>query len=100
MAADPPELVAATHQTQVLHALSPGACKTLPVLSDALGLTHRQMCNAASALIGKGLVKRIDIGRYRLTPDGERAVAAGVAITSGPNAPFEAVRRPMADTLR
>ena len=87
-------------QTRVLHALSPGACKTLPGLSDALGLTHRQVTNAAAALIGKGLVERIDIGRYRLTENGERAVAAGVVITSGPNAPFEAVRRPMVDTLR
>ena len=89
-----------THQTRVLHALPPGACKTLPGLSDALGLTRRQVSSVASSLIGKGLVARIDIGRYRLTENGERAVAAGLAITSGPNAPFEAVRRPMVNTLR
>ena len=99
-AAEPPEMVVATHQTQVLHALPPVICKTLPVLSDALGLTRRQVSSAASSLIGKGLVERVDIGRYRLTENGEHAVAAGVAITSGPNAPHQGVRRPMADTLR
>ena len=93
-AAEPTEMVITTHQTRVLYALPPGACKTLPGLSDTLGLTHRQVCNAASALIGKGLVERIDIGRYRLTENGERAVAAGLAITSGPNAPHQGVRRP------
>ena len=99
-AVEPTEMVVTTHQTRVLHALSPGICKTLPGLSDTLGLTHRQVTNAASALIGKGLVERVDIGRYRLTENGERAVAAGLAITSGPNAPHQGVRRPMADTLR
>ena len=87
-------------QTRVLHALPPGACMTLPVLSGELDLTHRQVTNAACLLIRKGFVERVRAGCFRLTPDGERAVAGGVAITSGPNAPPEGVRRPMGDTLR
>ena len=100
MAVEPPEMVVATHQTRVLYALPPGTCKTLPVLSGELNLHRVQVSRAASFLIRKGLVERVDIGRYRLTLDGDRAVASGAAITSGPNAPLECVRRPMADTLR
>ncbi len=88
------------NQTRVLHALPPGASKTLEVLSGELLLTHLQVTDAALVLIRKGLVQRITSGCFRLTPDGERSVAAGVVITSGPNGPFEAVRRPMSDTLR
>ena len=99
-AAEPPEMVVATHQTQVLHALPPVICKTLPVLSDALGLTRRQASRAARLLIRKGLVERVEVGCFRLTPDGERAVTDGIEITAGPNAPLETVRRPMVDTLR
>ncbi len=87
-------------QTRVLHALPPGACMTLPVLSGELDLTHRQVTNAACLLIRKGFVERIRAGCFRLTPDGERAVAGGIAITSGPNAPPKGVRQPMGDTLR
>ena len=87
------------NQTRVLHAL-PGVSKTLAVLSGELQLTRRQVTDTAFALVRKGFVERIAAGCYRLTPDGERAVAAGVEITSGPNAPLEAVRRPLRDTLR
>ncbi len=82
------------NQTRVLHALPPGSSKTLKVLSGELQLTHLKVTDAALVLIRKGLVERITSGCFRLTPDGERSVATGVVITSGPNGPFEAVRRP------
>ncbi len=91
--------MADTHQTRVLRAL-PDACKTLRVLSRELALTHRQVSDAASALIGKGLVERVEAGCFQLTWEGEQAVADGFAITSGPNAPHDGARRPMRDTLR
>ncbi len=87
------------NQTRVLHALT-GSTKTLGVLSSELKLTRRQVTDAAFVLARKGFVKRVRTGCFRLTLAGELAVASGVVITSGPNAPFEAARRPMADTLR
>lgn len=88
-----------TNQNRILNAL-PGACKTLGILSCELGLTHRQVTTAASSLIRKGFVERVSAGCFQLTGEGQAAVASGIEIKSGPNAPFQDVRGPMRDTLR
>lgn len=88
-----------THQTRLLRAL-PGVCKTLDVLSDELGWSHRQVTNAASALIRKGLAERVEAGCFQLTPQGAEAVMAGMEITSGPNGPHESTQKPLPNTLR
>ena len=86
------------HQTLLLNALADGGCLTLDRLADTLGLTRRQVSNAAARMIGRGLVVRIEAGCFRATEDGVAAQAQGVVIKSGPRGPMER-RRPVRNSL-
>lgn len=92
-----------THQTLMLQALFADladACVTIEVLARQMGLTHRQISNAARGLIVRGFVDRIEAGCFKLTEAGATAAAEGVIITSGPRRPHAKLRSAVRDTLR
>lgn len=86
-------------QTELLHHLG-ASCLTIDVLAQDLGLTNRQVSNAAAGLIEKNLLERVEAGCFQLTVQGRNAAQSGVQITSGPNGPLQSVRKPEALTLR
>ncbi len=88
-----------THQTMLLHHLG-DTCKTIEVLSKDLGLTRTQISNAATALIRKDYLERVELGCFQLTAAGQAAAKRGEQITPGPNGEHKAARRAMPDTLR
>lgn len=87
------------HQTMLLHHLG-DTCKTIEVLSEDLKLNRRQISDAASALIRKGYVERVELGCFQLTHAGQTAASRGEQITSGPNGQHEKIRCAARDTLR
>lgn len=90
---------APTLQTRVLHHLG-SACLTIDVLAEDLDVPRHALSMAASALIRKGLVERVERGCFQLSAEGSQAAASGLEITSGPNGPMAAQRQPMRNTLR
>lgn len=88
-----------TNQTRLLYRLE-SACLTLDALTDDLGLDRHAITMAARSLIAKGYVERAEAGCFRLTEAGIEARVHGVVITSGPNGPLAAARKPLPDTLR
>lgn len=91
--------VEVTNQTKLLHGLG-DACMTIDVLSQELGMSRRQITNAAMSLIQKGLVERAALGCFQRTAEGHEAAARGDVITSGPNGPLAKDRKPLPNTLR
>lgn len=76
-----------TAHTKLLHHLSENECKTTDVLADELGFNRRQISDAARGLIMRGLIERVEIGCYQLTPLGLNARCQGLEISSGPIGP-------------
>ncbi len=87
------------HQTALLHHLG-NTCKTIDMLTQELDMNRRQISDAASALVRKSYVERIEIGCFQLTTEGKEAVARKEVITSGANGAHKANRRAEANTLR
>ncbi|KIC38133.1 hypothetical protein RA27_20395 [Ruegeria sp. ANG-R] len=87
------------HQTMLLHHLG-NTCKTIEVLTEDLGLDRRQISNAATALIRKDYLERVELGCFQLTEFGRAAAQRGEQITSGPNGAHEKLRRALPNTLR
>jgi len=87
------------HQTRLLHHLN-DSCKTITVLAAELELTNRQISDAASALIQKNLLERVELGCFQLSAAGRAAAARSESITSGPNGPHSAPRSAQRNTLR
>lgn len=88
-----------SHQNRILYRIG-SACMTIDALADELGLSNRQVSDAASGLIKRGYLERAEIGCFRLTEEGAEATVLGVSITSGPNGPVSKQRKPMRNTLR
>lgn len=88
-----------TSQTALLHHLG-NSCKTIEVLCEEMGLSRKQISYAASALIGKEYLERVERGCFQLTDAGRIAVERGEQITSGPRGQLRSLRRAASDTLR
>lgn len=86
-------------QEAVLQLLQPGSCLTMDVIHEALDLNRRQISDAASKLISRGYLERVETGCYQLTPEGQEARKNGVKITSGPNKPHTGLKKTR-NTLR
>lgn len=86
--------------TALLQKLSGGLCMTISQIAQDLDLTHRQVSDAASGLLRRGYLERMEVGCYQLTEAGRFAAAAGEVITSGPKGPRDAVRQAGRNTLR
>lgn len=90
-----------TLQGAVLKAMAGGGCLTPEDLAQATGRTRHQVVKAVGALISRGFVERVEIGCYRISPEGAEWHRSGRPITSGPHGPLtkvEPVRR-KADAL-
>lgn len=85
--------------TALLSAMADGARHEICGLADALGLSRRQISDAAAKLARRGMVARTSPGKYRLTEAGLDAHATGKTITSGPKGPTNA-RHILRDTFR
>lgn len=73
-----------TAPNALLARLAGGECLTICALADDLGLTRRQVSDAAAILFSRRLLERLEAGCYRLNGEGMAAAAAGVTVTSGP----------------
>lgn len=90
--------MSAPHQNILLRALPADACLTLDELAPLVAFCRKALTQALAKLVTRRLVERIERGCYRLTVDGQQAVAAGIELTCAPqsyNPP--AIRR---NTLR
>ncbi|MCV6583992.1 MAG: hypothetical protein OIF47_00510 [Marinibacterium sp.] len=87
------------HQTALLYHLG-RTCQTIDELRTTLEMNSRQISDAASGLIQRGFVERVEAGCFQLTAEGHTAVANGERITSGPNGPHKSQRSPRQNTLR
>ena len=72
-----------TVPTALLQALADGTRAGIGDLATALGVTRKQVSDAASRLAARGYLERHAAGAYQLTPAGQTAAAAGERITSG-----------------
>ena len=88
-----------TNQTKLLHHIG-DRCRQIGEISEDTGLSRHQISMAATALITKGLLERTEVGCFQLTDEGRAAQACGLQITSGPNGPISADRKPLINTLR
>lgn len=87
-------------QTKVLYEIG-AECLLIGDLADRLGMTRKQVSDAASGLVQKGLAERREIGCFALSEDGKTLVAVGEKITSGPNGAHSVDRKPRrSGTLR
>lgn len=85
--------------TALLQVLSRGVCLTIAELEAELDLTRRQISDAASCLLRRDYLMRMEVGCYQLTETGLAAANSGEVITSGPRGPHYGVRR-VKNTLR
>ncbi|EFO32468.1 conserved hypothetical protein [Roseibium sp. TrichSKD4] len=76
-----------TVPTTLLNALADGSCRTMDELDGCVDLTRRQISDGAGSLIMRGLLERVEVGCYRLTPNGQQAAMEGRIISSGPYRP-------------
>ncbi|MGR3760921.1 MarR family transcriptional regulator [Roseobacteraceae bacterium NS-SX3] len=88
-----------TTQTRLLHHLDAG-CLTIEQISEELELSRKQISQAATGLIRKGLLERAEIGCFRLTGEGAAAKARGEQISYGPKGPYSEVKKALPNTLR
>lgn len=91
--------VAGSNSTRLLQALAHGQSRDIDELVRALGLSRRQVSDAAAILVRRDLVERLIPGCYRLTDTGRAAAAGNARITSGPTGPTGAIPR-RRDTFR
>lgn len=85
----------------ILATLAGGACMTIDQLDASLPLNRRQISDGAAKLILRGYAERVEAGCYQLTPAGHKALATGIAITSGPRGRLTGgLRKAPRDTLR
>ncbi|WP_170431904.1 hypothetical protein [Ruegeria arenilitoris] len=87
------------NQTTLLHHLG-NTCKTIDMLTQELDLNRRQISDAASALVRRGYVERVETGCFQLTGNGLIAAQSHEQITSGPNGAISVTRKTGANTLR
>lgn len=85
-------------QEAVLRTLGDGACRAIDELAAATGADRKNISSAACRLILRGWLERIETGCFRATAAGLAALERGEKITSGPNGPLAAARRPSRDT--
>lgn len=87
--------------TILLQHLSDGTCQTIDQLDAALPLSRRQISNAATILIKRDYMDRIEAGCYCLTASGLAAAERGERVTSGPiGALTGKSRRPRRNSFR
>ena len=87
--------------TALLGSLVDGACHTMDHLVATLGMTRRQVSDAAGRLVLRGYLERIEAGCYQLTKEGIAAATAGEVIKPGPLHPHTSkVPKRLPDTFR
>jgi hypothetical protein len=86
----------------VVEALTGGACLTTAALAEMTGLGDRDVAKACCSLVSRGWIVRRERGCFELSAIGEKAVAAGEVISSGPTRPLTQAepRRPRRQTVR
>ncbi len=77
----------AVRQHALMDALRPGLCLTVDDLEAVTPLSRRAISQAATALIFRGLLERVEIGCYQLTGAGVDFKASGAPLNSGPIRP-------------
>lgn len=87
--------------TTILRQLGTGLCLTMDALEAETTLTRRQISNGAGQLILRGYAERTEKGCYQITKSGQKALADGIVIKSGPRgADTAVVRKPVRGTFR
>ncbi|PKR90899.1 hypothetical protein CXZ10_06010 [Pleomorphomonas diazotrophica] len=91
-----------SRQMPVVNALQGGACLTTAALAELTGLSDRDVAKACCSLVSRGWVVRRERGCFEMSAVGEKAIAAGGIITSGPTGPLTQAepRRPRRQTVR
>ncbi|MBF0424796.1 MAG: hypothetical protein HQL66_03130 [Magnetococcales bacterium] len=90
----------ATTQEGILTAMDGETVKTTRELAAAMGKSANEIASTTSLLVRRGLLERIENGRFRLTPTGEDLKRRGGKIFSGPMAPFSAAKSPTTRRFR
>lgn len=85
---------------RLLRTLGPERCLTLDALAGRMAASRKNVSEAATRLISRGYVERVERGCFRLTAEGRRALAEGRTVTSGPNGPHTGPRKPNRRSLR
>lgn len=88
-----------TTQIAILGAIGKGF-KTLDELDTHLPIVRSEISKAASKLIEKLLIERLERGRFQLTNKGRDFLNEGRSITSGPNKPRHMLAKQPSNTLR
>ena len=88
-----------TTQIAILGAIGKGF-KTLDELDTHLPIVRSEISKAASKLIEKLLIERLERGRFQLTGEGRDFLNEGRSITSGPNKPRHMLAKQPSNTLR
>jgi len=87
--------------TTLLCTLGDGSCRTIDELDRMLALSRRQISDGAACLVMRGLLERIEVGCYQLTPAGREAAARGDIISAGPWKPDTTkARKPWRNSFR
>lgn len=80
--------------------LSDGACRTIDQLDASMDHGRKEIVEATGRLIYRGLVERVEIGCYQLSPEGKDFAASGEEIKSGPFRADRGKCRKPRDTMR
>lgn len=74
-----------TFAEELLDALPPpGDPVTIAMLANRMGGNNKRVSKSIAILRRRGLVERLDIGLYKLTEQGEKVRAEGIALKNGP----------------
>lgn len=86
-----------SNPSEVLHALSHGACLTIDELDACTDVQRSSISKSVNMLISRGFAERVEIGCYQLTRAGRKAAQNGEKIGAGRWRPLpERAQRPRA----
>lgn len=90
----------AIRQHVMLDALEPQLCVTVEYFVRMTPLSRRAVSQAATNLISRGLLERVERGCFQLTRQGVEFKASGQKLTSGPNKPTTGIYKRCPKSLR
>lgn len=90
----------APNMEAIVQAIGPAACRTTAEIAELSGLTRKQVGMACGKLVMRDLIERIEVGCFRLTPNGKDIVSGAAKLDPNPRKPLNCARVPRTTTLR
>lgn len=84
----------------IIRSIGPAQCLTTGEIASLVGLPNKQVATACCRLITGRIIERVEVGCFRLTPEGQKVEAGERKLRSGPRAPLTGPRVPRTTTLR